>query len=51
MTRDELVRALSAIEQTLDEADGKLAERFCTGSFQRNPGSHIGESHHRGERT
>jgi hypothetical protein len=53
MTRADLARALSAIEQTLDsrveiwvqvvEPDGTLAERIYQGSFQRQPGSQIGE--------
>src|SRR6266705_2853655 len=52
MTREELARALAAIERLLDDrvevwrdildADGRVIRSIYRGSFQRTPGSHIG---------
>ena len=53
MTHQEITRNMQAIAEALAnrveiwvqvvEADGTLAERVYQGSFQRSPGTHIGE--------
>lgn len=59
MTREEIARALAAIEQAranrvevwidIIEMDGSVSQRIYRGSFIAQPGSHVGEPSKRRE--